>query len=250
MHSVRRRRSFVLVTLALALALAAAGLGALLSASATGAPRARSAAGGLSPKPTPRERPGLSTAAVQNDARKTSSSVIVVLRDQLTPTPASKRHAKARIAAEAAADAPIESQVQQSGGHIYKRYHALNAFAATVSGAERTKLSHDGGVQSVIADTPVVLPRPDRRPTDTASGGSGQVSPGAGNGQLCPSDPSKPLLQPEALQTTHAAFNDPSVPQAQSLATGKNVKVAFFADGLDINNPDFIRPDGSHVTQI
>ena len=45
----------------------------------------------------------------------------------------------------------------------------------------------------------------------------------------------------------HVADNDPSVPQAASLATGKGVKVAFFADGVDINNPDFIRPDGSHV---
>jgi hypothetical protein len=64
---------------------------------------------------------------------------------------------------------------------------------------------------------------------------------------VCPTDPSKPLLEPEALQTTHTAFEDPNTPQAQSLATGKGVKVAFFADGLDINNPGFIRPDGSHV---
>ena len=40
---------------------------------------------------------------------------------------------------------------------------------------------------------------------------------------------------------------DPAIPQAQNLATGRGVKVAFFADGLDINNPDFIRADGSHV---
>ena len=45
----------------------------------------------------------------------------------------------------------------------------------------------------------------------------------------------------------HVAYSDPSTPQAQNLATGKGVKVAFFADGVDINNPDFIRPDGSHV---
>ena len=61
------------------------------------------------------------------------------------------------------------------------------------------------------------------------------------------SDPSQPLLEPEALQTTHTAYSDPSIPQAQNLSTGQGVKVAFFADGLNINDPDFIRPDGSHV---
>ena len=62
-----------------------------------------------------------------------------------------------------------------------------------------------------------------------------------------PHRPEQALARAEALQTTHTAFEDPTTPQAQSLATGKGVKVAFFADGLNINNPDFIRPDGSHV---
>ncbi|MEA2123935.1 MAG: hypothetical protein QOI80_717, partial [Solirubrobacteraceae bacterium] len=52
--------------------------------------------------------------------------------------------------------------------------------------------------------------------------------------------PSRPLLEPEALETTHAV-------EAQALATGRGVKVAFAADGLDVGNPDFIRADGSHV---
>ena len=73
------------------------------------------------------------------------------------------------------------------------------------------------------------------------------ASPRSGAQQVCPSDPTKPLLEPEALSIIHAASSDPAVPSAQQLATGAGVKVAFVADGVDVNNPEFIRPDGSHV---
>ena len=41
---------------------------------------------------------------------------------------------------------------------------------------------------------------------------------------------------------TNTAFSDPTTPQAQNIVDGTGVKVGFIADGLDINNPDFIRP--------
>ena len=97
----------------------------------------------------------------------------------------------------------------------------------------------------VVPDSIVALPAPANPPAAATHGASAGAAP---SGQaVCPSDPSKPLLEPEALQTTHTAFSDPATPQAQNLDTGAGVKVAFFADGLDINNPDFIRADGSHV---
>ena len=45
----------------------------------------------------------------------------------------------------------------------------------------------------------------------------------------------------------HVAYTDATVPQASAYATGKGVKVAFFGEGIDVNNPDLIRADGSHV---
>ena len=191
-----------------------------------------------------RPHKGLSAKTALGHTRSVSSRVIVILRNQVRAFPATKRKISSRIKTEQHLNTGIERQVGRTGGHIYRRFHALNAFAARVSPTEQTALQHSGAVAQVVPDTVVQLPAPiNASSTGSASAGSG----GSGAQQVCPTDPSKPLLEPEALQTTHTAFEDPSTPQAQSLATGKGVKVAFFADGLDINNPDFIRPDGSHV---
>ncbi len=171
-----------------------------------------------------------------------SSRVIVIMRNQLSSTPANRTHIKSRIRAEASANANVVAEVKRSGGSIYRQFHGLNAFAARVSKTERAQLAKSSQVAQVVPDTVVTLPGIDTSVSHPSAAGSAPQAK-----QICPANPSKPLLEPEALQTTHTAFADAAKPQAQNLSTGAGVKVAFFADGLDINNPDFIRPDGSHV---
>jgi hypothetical protein len=195
--------------------------------------------------PTPRYR-GLSKARVLRDARG-SSRVIVVMRSQHRALPATRRLVAARVRAVRAEQAPLVAQVARSGGSVSHQFTVLNGFSARVSKAEAARLSANRAVAQVVPDAVIRLPQP----ANTRAAAHAAAGPTAPNGTpvagTCPTDPSKPLLEPEALQTTHTAFSDPSTPQAQQLATGSGVKVAFFADGLDINNPDFIRPDGSHV---
>ena len=185
---------------------------------------------------------GLTVKKALPATRATSSRVIVVLKNQYNAIPATRRKTGTRIRAEKFGNARIMTQVKHAGGRVYRQYHALNAFAANVSASERSALQRDSAVKQVIPDTVVALPGPITDPGASAAAKTPRAASPATttpNGQtLCPADPSKPLLEPEALQTTHTAFDDPSTPQAQNLATGTGVKVAFFADGLDINNPD------------
>ncbi len=192
---------------------------------------------------------GLSTSKALTTSRVTSSRVIVIMRNQYNAIPATRRRIGTRIRAERFGNARLLTQVRHAGGHVYRQYHALNAFAARVSAGERAALQKDSAVAQVVPDTIVQLPAPINA-SSAASSKATPAPPGTTtpNGQtICPADPSKPLLEPEALQTTHTAFDDPNTPQAANLATGQGVKVATFADGLDPNNPDLIRPDGTHV---
>jgi hypothetical protein len=190
----------------------------------------------------PHFRHGLTKARVLRDAR--ANRVIVVLRAQHRGRLATAASVRARASVQAREQRALVARVAASGGAVTRRFTTLNAFAANVSGATRAALASDPSVAAVVPDALVTLPDQDTSKSLAAPSPGNPSTPQKG---ICPTDPSKPLLEPEALQTTHTAYMDPTIPQAQSLATGRGVKVAFFADGVDINNPDFIRADGSHV---
>ncbi|MCC2280136.1 peptidase [Streptomyces sp. ET3-23] len=193
--------------------------------------------------------------------------VIVVLKDQLSKAPADAGHLTARKQEAASAQAPLLAKVKAGGGTHVKSFVVGNAFSATVGPALRAALAADPAVASVVPDgmvkvTPPSATAPGAPGAPAAPGGAKgpkAVSPkakgnaksdGNANGTnpyaICPSDPAKPLLEPEALYSTHVE-STPGNPGAHEIATGKGVKVAYIADGLDPDNPDFIRPDGSHA---
>jgi hypothetical protein len=58
--------------------------------------------------------------------------------------------------------------------------------------------------------------------------------------QICPSNPSAPLIEPEARDVMN-------VDAAQQIADGTGIKVGILADGIDVNDPDLIRTGGQHV---
>src|SRR3954453_6922110 len=177
---------------------------------------------------------------------RASRHVIVVLKHQQRGALASASSVRARASAQARQRRPLVARISSAGGKVTRQFTTLNAFAAQVSPAQQAQLSQDPSVAAVVPDQVVALAQQDQNPPDALA----PVSPGNPSTPLsttCPKTGQPPLLEGEYLQTMHVAYNDPTIPQAANLATGKGVRVAFFADGVDVNNPDFIRPDGSHV---
>ncbi len=146
-----------------------------------------------------------------------ASPVIVILNNQ-SGSPAS-------------AESPLISQVRAAGGTNVIGYSAVASFAATVTPAEAATLAASPAVQSVVPDQKIsVTPAASQVPAPPAATktSTAKVPPG-----VC-GTPANPLL-PEDLTSTHALQA-----QAQGI-TGAGVTVAWIADGIDPNNPDFIR---------
>jgi hypothetical protein len=171
--------------------------------------------------------------------------MIVLLSDQLTTFSTSRTTAVARAAAIAASHAPLVAELQASRPRTVHSFETINAFATSLSQAEITSLSARAGVEAVVADRDIRMPRPNKGGGLAAAGRRSDTStPQA----LCNT------LEPEALQLTKTAFLDPSTPQAQQVldgqgnrVTGRGVTVGIIADGLDTSVQGFVHTDGSPV---
>jgi Subtilase family/Peptidase inhibitor I9 len=182
--------------------------------------------------------------AATTRAASADRDMIVILRDQLPELSRGRGARRVRAGAIAAAQAPLLGKLQAEKARRARSFELVNGFATRLSPAEIAELSARSEVLAVVPDRAIPIRRRANRPAGSAKRGS----PGTSAESLCGT------LEPEALQLTHAAFLDPSVPQAQEVldgagipVTGKGVKVAFIADGLDTNVPGFTRPDGSKV---
>ena len=189
-------------------------------------------------------------AAVQT-AAPVDSDVIVILRDQVASIPPQRRSMSARAAAVATSQSAMVARLQQWRSRKVTTFSTINAFATQVTAAEAAALAADPSVLSVVPDRTIKAPKR----LDKAGAAVAASSPSAASAAATAASESTlcNTLEPEALQLTNTAFDKPSA-MAQGVldgngqpVTGKGVKVAFVADGIDPDVPGFIRPDGSHV---
>lgn len=193
--------------------------------------------------------PGSFSAAQLTKAQLTKAAqlpVIVILKDQLPSVPPSRESMAPRATAISSSQASVLGMLQRSGPHTVHSFSTINAFATKVTASEATALASHPDVQAVVPDATIRAPRLQKDLAGKAVTGAASARPT--DDGLCNT------LEPEALQLTHTAYLDTSKPQAQEVVdgngekvTGVGVKVAWIADGVDIHNPSFIRPDGSSV---
>jgi hypothetical protein len=211
----------------LAIPLAAAGL---WSASIATAQQASS--GGQAP---------LTSAQARSLSTHVAQKVIVVFKNQVTADPASRSQVRSRHSAEAKYQQPVVNELRETKARNVHAYTTINAVAATVSPGERARLAANPDVAKVVPDQIIHL----ATPTIATPSSSATRTPVPGT---CSTDPNKPELSPQALSLIHADSTAPNARTVRSLGIdGSGVTVAYIADGVDTNNPDFVRPGGKHV---
>ena len=202
---------------------------------------------------------GLSTAAGSGGQRASAvapRSVVVVLRDQFRATPDTAVHAAARSADVAGAQATLLRSVAAAGGTVTRRYHLLDAFAATVSPGEQAALARDPAVSAVYPNVTFRVAEPQPVSASMALGSvvAAPLTAAPQTGSVVCGTAADPLLEPEALQLTHTApstLNGSTAGYETSTGvTGAGVKVGVITDGLDPNNPDLMRNGSSIVTEV
>ncbi|QMU78105.1 S8 family serine peptidase [Streptacidiphilus sp. PB12-B1b] len=190
--------------------------------------------------------PGVAAGSAAGASRQ----VIVVLADQHQGLPDTTALRAARAAAVSASQAPVIKALHAAGAQDIHPMSVLDAVAATVSTQEQAALRSAPGVAEVVPDAAVRVvdqPAPPVAPAATGADPSGpRAAAGLPSGACAPSGGVQ--LDPEAIEAIHADSDDPHQHTARSLgATGKGVIVGDIAGSIDVNTPELIRADGSHV---
>lgn len=173
-----------------------------------------------------------------------SRRVIIELKDRLGSIPDTPSRAAARSSAVAALQRPILAELRETRAARVHSYRLVDMIAATVSPGEEARLREDPAVASVVPDEEIHMAdaAPSSAPENVA-----EAKPVVPPGNACRAD-GRTQLDPEADSLVHALSQDPRAKTAASLGyTGAGVTVGFIADGLDIHNPNFVRPDGQDV---
>jgi Subtilase family len=219
-------------------------LAALVALSQLGASAAASAHG--------QAATGLRRSRAAQLSRHVNQPVIVIMKAQFAPALVGTRAMAARAIAIRNQEAPLMRELRAGHATNIKSFQLVDSFAATVSKAERARLAANPAVQAVIPDVTISLG------SDAASAGAatGRTAHAARTTSLtpntipgaCSSNPAAPQLDSEGLALTNTDSTDPSQPTARSLGiNGAGVKVAWIADGLDTQNINFLRANGTSV---
>ena len=190
-------------------------------------------------------QPPLTAAQAAALSTNVTDKVIVVFKNQFTGVADTPGNAAVRAADVKSTQSGVLAQLGQTHAANVKTFSLINAVSATVSPGEAKYLAGNPAVGEVIPDRLIPLQASDSPVTiaHSAAKASGvKPLPGA-----CTTGKTV-QLNPQAIESIHAATQSGAGDAAQALGyTGAGVKVAFIADGVDVNNPDFIRANGQHV---
>jgi hypothetical protein len=171
---------------------------------------------------------------------KVTDRVIILFRNQFSTIPANAPNLSRRTADVRSNQHSVLAQLASTHAKDVNSLTLINAVSATVSPAEAQALRDNPAVSEVVPDLPVPYATGPTLPQAKKSGATPLPGACGANGKV--------QLNPEAIENIHAATQSGKGDAAQALGyTGAGIKVAWIADGLNINDPDFIRANGKHV---
>jgi hypothetical protein len=182
----------------------------------------------------------LSPAEARALSTNVTDKVIVVFKNQVANVPDTPANSGARSLVVKSLQQGVMSELTATHATNVKSISLVNAVAATVSPGAAKVIAANPAVSQVLQDLPIPVATATTVRPDKAQGLTPLAGACAPKGQV--------QLNPQAIETINADEPSSSSPSAAELGyTGAGVKVAWIADGINPDNPDFIRANGQHV---